>query len=183
MSGTPHRNLHTFRELCGDKFARNVVFLTTMWDKARNLDEAGKREAGLKERYWGVMIHHGATVGRFYKDNPKSAWAIVDNVIQRRQLGQALLLQEEIVDLEKRPNETYVAKLLRSEFEALLIKQIKTIKSLEELEGGPHDADVQKELVALRAEAKNTAQVIESLKIPLHRRVAYSSIKKSQAGM
>jgi len=57
MSGTPHRNLRMFGELCGAKSARNVVLLTTMWDKARNPEEANKREAGLKERYWNVMIH------------------------------------------------------------------------------------------------------------------------------
>ena len=88
-----------FGELCGDKSARNVVLLTTMWDKVWNPDEAHKREAGLKERYWDVMIHHGATVARFQMNGwEPDPWSIVDNVIQQRQPGP-LLLQEEVVDI------------------------------------------------------------------------------------
>ena len=184
MAGTPLRNLQMFAELCGDKFARNVVFLTTMWDKARSLRVAEKREVGLKERYWNAVIHHGATVNRFYMDDPRSAWTIVDNVIQRHQLGEALLLQEEVVDLGKRLNETNAGKVLRGDLQELLNKQIETIKFLEEqIQGMPADADIEQELVALRAEAKNISQELESMKIPLHRRVAYSSIKRSQASM
>jgi len=64
-------------ELCGGKSARSVVPLTTMWDKARNPDEAHKREAGLKERYWNVMIHHGASVARFQMNGSKpDPWSL-----------------------------------------------------------------------------------------------------------
>jgi len=113
MAGVPHRSIRVFGELCGDKFLTNVVILTTMWDKVRSMEEGGKREATIKMKYWNAMLHHGATVNRFYKDDPKSAWTIVDNLIQERQLGQALLLQEEMVDLGKPLNETTAGKALR----------------------------------------------------------------------
>jgi hypothetical protein len=28
-----------FANICGDKYARNVGFLTTMWDKANSIEE------------------------------------------------------------------------------------------------------------------------------------------------
>ena len=175
MSGTPHRNLRMFGELCGDKSARNVVLLTTMWDKARSIKEVENREAGLKERYWNVMIHHGATVERFYVNGsgPHSPWLIIDRMIHRHQLGQALLLQEEMVDVGKRLNETNAGKALFRDLEGLLNKQNKTIKSLEEqMDGGRTDADVQKEMDALRSEIENIIKEFESMKIPLGRRIA-----------
>jgi hypothetical protein len=174
-SGTPHRNLRLFGELCGDKSARNVVLLTTMWDKARNVKEAEKREAGLKERPWCIMIHHGATVGRFYVNGSgsESPWLIVDGVIQRHQLGQALLLQEEMVDIGKRLNETAAGKALFRDLKELVNKQNRTIKLLEEqMDGGTTDLDVQKEMDALRSEIENIMKDCQSMKIPLGRRVA-----------
>ena len=163
-----------FGELCGDKSARNVVLLTTMWDKARNHEEASKRESGLKERYWNVMIHHGATVARFQMNGSKpDPWSIVDNVIQRHQLGQALLLQEEMVDIGKRLSETYAGRALFRDLEGLINKQNKTIKSLEEqVEGGKTDEDVQREIVALQKEIEKIVQEFESMKIPLGRRIS-----------
>jgi len=175
MSGTPHRNLRMFGELCGDKSARDVVLLTTMWDKVRNTEEAEKREAGLKERYWNVMIHHGATVGRFYKNDPESPWKVVDQMIQRHQLGQALLLQEEIVDLGKRLNQTQAGKALFRSLQGLLNKQNKSIRLIEEqVEEGrtDADADVQADMEALLAEAARIKEDFESMKLPLGRKIA-----------
>ena len=175
ISGTPHRNLRMFGELCGDKSARNVVLLTTMWDKARSIEEVKKREADLKEHYWNVMIDHGATVDRFYVNgsDSKSPWLIIDKMIQRHQLAQALLLQEEMVDVGKRLNETNAGKALFRDLQGLINKQNKTIKSLEEqMDGGRTDADVERETQALRKEIENLMREFESMKIPLGRRIA-----------
>ena len=175
MSGTPHRNLRMFGELCGDKSARNVVLLTTMWDKARSLKEVENREAGLKERYWNVMIHHGATAERFYVKGSgrQSPWLIIDKMVKRHQLGRVLLLQEEMVDVGKRLNETNAGMPLFRDLEGLINKQNKTIKSLEEqMDGGRTDADVQKELEALRLEFENIMKEVKSMKIPLGRQIA-----------
>jgi len=171
MSGTPHRNLRMFKELCGDKFATNIVLLTTMWDKARSPQEAERREARLKERYWNVMIHYGASVERFYVNGsgPKSPWLIVDKMIQRHhkmiQLRSALLLQEEMVDVAKQFNSTTAGKALFRDLGALLEKQNKTIKSLEEqMDGGRMDIDVQMEMEALRSEFENIVKELERMK-------------------
>jgi len=179
MSSTPHRNLRMFGELCGNKYAINVVLLTTMWDKVRSITEAEKREASLKERYWNAIIHHGATVDRFYKNGPKSPWETINEMVQRHKKGQALLLQEEMVDIGKRLNETNAGKALYRDLQGLIEKQNKTIKSLEDqAKGGRTDADVQAEMEALRAEADRIMKEFESMKIPLGRKFALFFKKK-----
>jgi hypothetical protein len=61
----------------------SVVHLTTMWNKVRKMEVAEKLEADLKRHSWNTMIDRGATVGRFYANDPKSIWQIVDEMVQR----------------------------------------------------------------------------------------------------
>ncbi|KIM46982.1 hypothetical protein M413DRAFT_440534 [Hebeloma cylindrosporum] len=182
VSGTAHHNLCMFAELCGDKSARNVMLVTTMWDNVKDIPAAEKKEANLKERYWNVMIHHGASVGRFHKigTGPNSPWEMVDKMVRQHQLGQALLLQQEMVDEGKRLEQTNAGKALSSNLRILLIKQ----KRL--LEGERADADVEgdSEMAALRAEIEKE---FEHMKTPLGRRIAllfgraFGNAKKEQA--
>jgi len=129
---SPSQSAHVWqalrRQICEKHGSSNL--LTTTWDKARSIKEVENRAAGLKEHYWNVMIHHGATVERFYVNGsgPPSPWLIVDRMIHRHQLGQALLLQGEMVNVGKRLNETKAGKTLFRDLEGLLTKQNKTIK-------------------------------------------------------
>ena len=103
MSATPHRNLLMFAELTGPGSAKNIVLVTTMWDKLHpQFDDGHKREKGLEKKYWNVMIHHGATVERFLNTSD-SAWSIVDNVVKRNKSDQKamLLIQEEMIKQKK----------------------------------------------------------------------------------
>jgi len=165
VSEIAHHNLCMFAELCGDKCARNVMFVTTMWDKARDMAAAEKKEAALKERYWRTMIYHGASVGRFHINGPDSPWELVDKMTQRNQLGQALRLQEEMVDEKKRFHETNARKALSYDLQKLLLKQSKL--------GGGMDADVKEDMADLSGETENTEE-FEVTKTPLGRRIALS---------
>jgi hypothetical protein len=169
MSGMADHNLRMFQGLCGDGFAGNVVFLSTMWDKVRNVKAAEQKEASLKERYWNTMIYHGATVERFHVNGSgfESPWLIVDKMIQRHQPGQALLLQEEIVDAGKQLHETNAGRSFSWNLRRPLIKQNRAIELPRNR--GRTDADIQKEMDALRLEIE---EEFESMKIPLGRRLA-----------
>jgi hypothetical protein len=116
MDGAPVLNLRTFANICGDKYAKNVTFLTTRWDEVVDMKEAEQREADLKKSYWNDLTSHGATTGRFYIDEPKSPWVIVDKIIQRRRSGLALLLQEEMVNDGIPFNQTSAVKALSRDF-------------------------------------------------------------------
>jgi len=112
MDGPPLRILRMFADLCGHKYAKNVVYLTTRWDEVVDADVAEQRQKDLEKSYWNRLISHGAATGRFYIDDPKSSWVIVDELIQRHQPRQAFLLQEEMVDCRKLFNQTTAAKAL-----------------------------------------------------------------------
>ena len=170
MSGTAHRNLRMFGELCGDKSAKNVVIVTTMWDNARNKEEASKREDSLKDRYWNVLLHHQASVARFYNDQD-SAWKIIDQVAGLDRT--AVLLQEEMVTLGRNLNETNAGKALYRDLQGLLEKQNKTMHLLaEKAEGAQTPEDVDAEMNKLREEIDTLLKEVEGMQVPFGRRLA-----------
>ena len=92
VDGALHHNLRSFAGLCGDKYVKKVVYLTTRWDEVMNTEDAEvakQREADLETSYWNDLILHGATIGRFDINDPKSPWVIVDKMIHRHESGKA----------------------------------------------------------------------------------------------
>jgi len=101
FGGTPHLNLRRLGQLRGERSARNIVLVTTMWDVRKTDGE--KREDDLKEGYWKIMIQHGATLRRF-ENSSASAWAIFDEIIARHNDGayrSNCVLQEKMWNLKK----------------------------------------------------------------------------------
>lgn len=173
MSEAPHRNLRMFGELSGNKSAKKVVLATTMWDKVNDITEGEKRENALKEKYWNVMLHHGAVVERFF-NTPESAWEVINKLVERERNKSALFLQEELLDLGKRLNDTNAGKALYLDLQILVAKQNKTIQSdtekAEESRSGP---EAEREMHTLRQNVDRILQETESLKNPLRRKVAH----------
>lgn len=60
MTGSALKNLHMFVRLCGEKSLRNVMLVTTKWDKA-DLRSAENHEGELTERFWADMIRLGCS--------------------------------------------------------------------------------------------------------------------------
>jgi len=117
-----------FAELTGPRSAKNVVLATTMWDKLHpKFDDGNKRENGLKENYWKVMIHNGATVERFLNDSD-SAWSIVDNIINRADRKAVLLFQEETIDQRQHFLTTAAGRALDLDLDRLIEKHQKAIQ-------------------------------------------------------
>ena len=169
MAGTIHRNLRMFGELCGDKSAKNVVLVTTMWDKVSSEEEASKREDSLGARYWNVLLYHRASVARFHNDQG-SAWKIIDEVTGRNRT--AVLLQEEMVTLGKNLNETNAGKALYRDLQGLLEKQNKTMHLLaEKAEGAQTPEDVDAEINRLREEIDTLLKEVEGMQVPFGRRL------------
>lgn len=171
MAGTIHRNLRMFGELCGDKSAKNVVLVTTMWDKVRSPEEASRRENSLKMKYWNVLLYHQASVARF--DNKQaSAWKIIDQVMDRDVEKTAVLLQEEMVTLKRHLNETNAGKALYRDLQGLLDKQNKTMQLLTEKAEAQTPEDVDAEAKRLREEIEALLKEVEGMQVPLGRRFA-----------
>jgi hypothetical protein len=166
-----------FGELSGNKSAKKVILATTMWDKVSEA-EGEKREAALKERYWNVMIHHGAVVERFLNTS-ESAWAVINSLVERERNKSALLLQEELVDLKRRLLETNAGKALYLDLQVLIEKQNKTIQldaPQAESKNGP-EPEVEIDMQAFH----KILQEAENLKIPLGKRFARFVMSLGQA--
>ena len=59
-----------------------IVFITSMWGKMKDEEEASKREDELKAKYRNTLLHdhNRALVARFCNDQD-SAWKIIDQLI------------------------------------------------------------------------------------------------------
>ncbi|KAI5991456.1 P-loop containing nucleoside triphosphate hydrolase protein, partial [Pisolithus albus] len=76
ITETTLRNFNMFKELCGKDNYKNVVFVTTMWDKVSK--EVGlEREQDLQSDFWRAMISSGSTTRRFERTT-ESAWEIIN---------------------------------------------------------------------------------------------------------
>jgi hypothetical protein len=182
MAGTPLKNLRMFANLCGDGASRNVILSTTMWKRVK--PEMGKRrEDELKARYWKGMLDHGSRTFRFY-DTSESAWDIIGTFLRNH--SDALLLQEEMVDLHKRLNETSAGKTLYDTLQKLLADQQDAVRKLqgeaEHQENAQLVQELQYEYERIQEQLRITFEQIEEIKIPLSRRIRMLfSFKKSRA--
>ncbi|KAI5985499.1 P-loop containing nucleoside triphosphate hydrolase protein [Pisolithus albus] len=72
------RNYNIFKGLCGKDNFKNVIFVTTMWDRVS--EEVGsEREQYLQSDFWREMIGFGSTIHRF-EGTTESAWKIINSL-------------------------------------------------------------------------------------------------------
>ncbi|KAK0614021.1 P-loop containing nucleoside triphosphate hydrolase protein [Immersiella caudata] len=115
VGGSGTKNIHMFRELCGQSGLSSVVLATTMWD-ALPQDKAVERETELKtkEEFWGGLVSHGCEVRR--QDNGvESATEILRHILKQRR-PITLQIQEEIAE-GMALHETAAGGVLKAELE------------------------------------------------------------------
>ena len=175
MSGSVSRNFDLFNRLCGDRAIEHVRLVTSMWDV--KADETGadrkeSRELELKENFWQPLIDAGARYERF-KNTKKSAWDIIRDATAGE--SEAVLLQEELVDAERRLGETAAGKAIYSQFQKLLLEQKETLKQLADQAKLQQDPKLMKSLEdecrKIEARLEKIRKEMEELKIPFLRRV------------
>jgi Fe2+ transport system protein B len=172
MSGTPYKNLRMFTKLCGNIALTNVVLVTTMW--ASVTQEVGARRVKeLRDKFWKPMLQNGSAAFEF-RDTAESAWNIVDSVISKTRI-EALLLQEEMVDLRRRLSETEAGITLYNALQKLLASQKETIRRLREEAEAQHNEKLVRELNAQHKEIQENLRVtfdqIQQMKISFFRRM------------
>jgi len=76
------RVLDKFLKSCQMNNAKNVVFVTTMWDSSPTADVQSliKAEEELKTKYWKKQIKRQALVERFDRNDFSTAWNIINSV-------------------------------------------------------------------------------------------------------
>ena len=170
MHGTSRRNLVVFSRLCGDSALDKVILATTKWNKVEE-GEGTERELDLRGMFWKKMISQGSTMFRF-TGTYESAWDIVRHILQPRILPLSLLIQRELVDLQKLLPETEAGQCLREALEHLLEEQKAIAHRLEGDQNLQRNEELRAKYEANQREIRSTLVQIKNLKIPLGRRIA-----------
>ena len=186
MAGTPLKNLRMFANLCGDGATRNVILTTTMWDLVEG-DEGARRLTQLQGKYWKEMLANGSKVARF-NGTYESAWEIVDMIVKKdggHSSRPTLLIQEEMVELERRLGETQAGITLYNTLQKLLAEQQKTIRQLQNEAKTQNNPQLVKELntqhEAIRKSINDTFEQAQQMKISHVRRFfALFKLKKAR---
>ena len=141
-----------------------------MWDLMKDQAMANQREAQLTGDFWQVLIEGGATAHRFY-NTPASAWSIVGDLLSLGNGGDDLLLQEELVEQQKRLNETEAGKAIYNRLQKLLSEQRRTVKELAEEARQQDDSalakSLQEEYDKVDAQLQRTFEQMPEMKAPL----------------
>ena len=170
MHGTSRRNLVVFSRLCGDSALDKVILATTKWNKVEE-GEGAERELDLRGMFWKKMVNQGSTMFRF-TGTYESAWEIVHHILQPRSLSLSLLIQRELVDLQKLLPETEAGQCLREALEHLLEEQKGIAHRLEGDQNLQRNEELRAKYEANQREIRSTLVQIKNLKVPLGRRIA-----------
>jgi predicted RNase H-like nuclease (RuvC/YqgF family) len=144
-----------------------------MWGEV-SLEAAEKRETELVSKFWKAMIDNGATVDRLKATDHDEAWRVVDGLIERRTKTrkEVLRLQEELVELQRRLNETEAGQELYVLLQELLSSSRRLRKSLRAAQRGLGDQiTLEHELAELDARIRQLKEDLATLKIPFGRRM------------
>jgi hypothetical protein len=175
MAGTPLKNLHMFKRLCGENALRNVILVTTMWDEVDE-EMGSQREKELIGKYWKAMIEQKSKVVR-YLGTSDSAWDIIDHFLQSSNQRHAVLLQREMVDMERQLCETKAGQTLYTALEIIVNKQQQTLKKIRAQSKEHADEKalnaLRTEYEALRKQLIITVQEMQTLKLPLGKRLLH----------
>lgn len=130
MGGTARRNLRVFHRLCGQNSLKNVVIVTTMWDKV-TLEEGERREQELQssETLFKPLLDEGAVMCR-HDGTLASAMGIIDYLLRIRDHATTQIVHELLYE-QKTLENTAAGTEIQSELRAILQKHSADMKSLE----------------------------------------------------
>ncbi|KXN82480.1 hypothetical protein AN958_02490 [Leucoagaricus sp. SymC.cos] len=145
VGGSVCRMLRTFGKLVGDDAMKNVVLVSTMWEKVD--PKVGEdREKELVDIFWSTMIEKGSKTVRLEHSTFTDAWRLVHELIEEASAAEKLQLQKEIEDLKTDLRETEAGKSLYTSFQKLLADQRAFLKTLIEHAKQPGNEESKKKL-------------------------------------
>ncbi|KAF5353898.1 hypothetical protein D9756_007111 [Leucocoprinus leucothites] len=158
----PFEDLRVFGDLCGDRAAARVTFVSTMWDDM-NLRVYEEQETRLKQELWKAFIHRGSRVDRLRNSTTQEAWRIVEGLIETADRREAILLQEEIVDLGWKLSETTAGRALHSDLQERVFRQKKLLERLSAQIGKSNNLEVRAVLERQRKETERESERMQKL--------------------
>jgi exonuclease VII small subunit len=154
-----------------------------MWDLV-DANEGQRRLTQLQERYWRGMLAGGSRVAHFDRTY-ESAWTIVDTIVKKDEGPSSrppLLIQEEMVELDRRLGETQAGITLYNTLQKLLAEQQEKIRQIKDEAKTQDNPQLVKELnaqhEAIRKSINDTFEQAQRMKVSHLRR--FLSIFKSK---
>jgi len=128
MSGTAKRYFEMFQRLIGEKNLAHVVLMTTMWGELNDQGVGLRRETQLRNEFWNYMESKGSHI-RSFDGSRGMAQALVCRMMRKAPI--VLRIQEEVVDEEKRLDETDAGKYILPRLEARMKESAGKLEDLE----------------------------------------------------
>ncbi|KAL4064013.1 P-loop containing nucleoside triphosphate hydrolase protein, partial [Scleroderma citrinum] len=130
VGGTSKRNLRMFQKLCGQDSLKNVVIVTTMWDKVM-LEEGLQREQELisSDNLFKPLLNGGAVMVR-HDRTQQSARNVIRHLFKMK--GTTIQIVRELVIDNKSLVDTEAGMELQSEVRKVLQKHQKDLQILED---------------------------------------------------
>lgn len=128
MQGTAQRYFEMFQRLCGEKNLGHVLLMTTMWSELTDEGVGLRRESQLRREFWTNMENKGSQI-RSFDGSRGMAQALVCRIMRKDPV--VLRIQEELVDEEKRLDETDAGRFILPKLEARMYESAGKIEELE----------------------------------------------------
>jgi chromosome condensin MukBEF ATPase and DNA-binding subunit MukB len=142
-----------------------------MWGKVSE-EEGDAREEELRDDFWKEMVAAGCKTERFERTH-ESAWRIIDRLAKKDSAN--VLLSREMVDDDRRLNETQAGVTLNKELEKLIRDQKDAVRKLEQHAKRAGNELVVQQLNERKAQIdqkiNHVSNQLRALKIPFTRKV------------
>ncbi|KAJ6562431.1 P-loop containing nucleoside triphosphate hydrolase protein [Mycena capillaripes] len=167
IRGQAGTNLRMFRKLCGTDPFKNVVVLTTFWNRVDNEEEGLQREAQLKSKFFNDLVDGGARFMR-HDRTAESASEVLKHIFTL--VPTNVRIQEEMRVEDKTLEETAAGSVRREQVERLMAKHKEEMSELKAEMGRTRKSDkaerraLEKELANLRQESARWQDEIAALK-------------------
>ena len=125
--GTSQRNMRMFRKLCGTDSLKNVVIVTTMWDKVTS-EERPRREQELKssDNLFKPLLDGGAVMMR-HERTTETANKVISHLLRKSSTVSRTV--RELVEGKKTSETTSAGGELHSDIEELMKKRREEMES------------------------------------------------------
>ncbi|KAF9463765.1 P-loop containing nucleoside triphosphate hydrolase protein [Collybia nuda] len=172
MGNASRRSFRLFRKLCGEASLRNMVIVTTMWNRISEV-EGERRESELRQddKFFKPIIDEGAIMIRHDNTFP-SALQLVKFISEHPKYPVPLAIQIELITQGKQIVETNAGRELEYELQGLSQKHKKELEDmLEEHKRLVADRDrrerdeMAEELAQLRSDLTRVTNELNNLQV------------------
>ncbi|KAK3935665.1 P-loop containing nucleoside triphosphate hydrolase protein [Diplogelasinospora grovesii] len=159
ITGSSRKYMSIFRSLCGDHALKNVILVTTMWNKVPPADQtrAFEREQELIDDFWAPMLRHRSFVAHF-NGTSRSASSLVWQLARKEDV--ILDIQRQIIDDDLEVYNTAAGQQLASILQADRSRCAKRIAQLKKEWEHCRDEERKEEL---RQDIEETQETIDKI--------------------